>query len=375
MKGSIMDFDQNAGFSDATPPRDLQGNSSPSPASPPPPAPPPPPAGPPVYYPAPAPAPKKRSGWRVFFRIVLVMSILANIFLFFMVIFMGSVFAMGYGGMWTEEVIREGPREIKIAVVSLEGVIYGGVSREMYEQLDAARRDTNVKAVIVRVNSPGGTVSGSDRIYNEIRKFRKSTGKPVVAFMQSVAASGGYYASVACEKIVAEPTTVTGSIGVIAKYFVFEELLESKLGIKPVTVKSGMKKDWPSSTRTPDAEELKYIEEKMIKPAYDRFLSVIAEGRQGVLTAEQIGKLADGSIFNAEEAKEEKLIDDVGYLDDAIALTMSMANLMEARVVEYRKPLSLFGMFGVQRSDPLKIDKRTLIELSKMERMYLWEAY
>ena len=112
----------------------------------------------------------------------------------------------------------------------------------------------------------GGTVSGSDRIYNDIRKFRSQSGKPVIAFMESVAASGGYYTSVACEKIIAEPTTVTGSIGVIAKYFVLEELLESKLGIKPVTVKSGKRKDWPSSTRMPDAEELKYIDDKVIQP-------------------------------------------------------------------------------------------------------------
>lgn len=311
----------------------------------------------------------------MFFRIVLVMSILANIFLFLMLTALAAVFATGYGGIWTEEVIRKGPAESKIAVVSLEGIIYGSVSREMHEQLDAARRDDNVKAVIVRVNSPGGTVSGSDRIYNEIRKFRAEVGKPVIAFMESVAASGGYYASVACEKIIAEPTTVTGSIGVMAKYFVFEELLESKLGVKPVTVKSGKRKDWPSSTRTPDAEELEYIKEKMIKPAYERFVGVIAEGRQGVLTPEQIRKLADGSIFNAEEAKEEKLIDDVGYLDDAIALIKSMAKLTRARVVAYRRPMSLLGMLGVHKSNTLKIDKSTLYEFGTMERMYLWEAY
>lgn len=341
-------------------------------SAPPPPSSPPPPPG---YYPAPVPAPKKRSGWRVLFRVVLAMSILANIFLFVMLTGFAAMFMTGYGGMLTEEVLREGPRESKIAVVSVEGIIYGSVARDVYNQLKAARRDGNVKAVIVRVNSPGGTVSGSDRIYNEIRKFRSQTGIPVIAFMESVAASGGYYASVACEKIIAEPTTVTGSIGVIAKYFVFEELLESKLGIKAITVKSGRRKDWPSSTRAPDAEELKYIDDKIIKPAYERFLSVIVEGRQGSLTADQIRKLADGSIFGAEEAKKEKLIDDVGYLDDAIALVKSMAGMVDARVVEYRKPMSLFGILGVHKSDTLKIDKNTLYELGTMQRMYLWEAY
>ena len=92
-------------------------------------------------------------------------------------------------------------------------------------------------------------------------------------------------------------------------------------------------------------------------------------------TSAQIKKLADGSIFGAEEAKKEKLIDDVGYLDDAIALVKSMALIMDAKVVEYRKPMSLFGILGVHKSDPLKIDKKTLHELRRMERMYLWEAY
>jgi protease-4 len=286
-----------------------------------------------------------------------------------------TVFTKGYGGMFTEHVIRDSEAKEKIAVVSIEGIIYGSVARDVHNQLKKAGKDDNVKAVIVRVNSPGGTVSASDRIYNEIRQFRTASGKPVIAFMESVAASGGYYASVACEKIVAERTAITGSIGVIAKYFVFEDLLESKLGIKPITVKSGRRKDWPSSTRAPDAEELKYIEEKIISPAYKQFLGVIVEGRQGSLTADEIEKLADGSIFSAEEAKKEKLIDDVGYLDDAISLVKSMALIQEAKVVEYRKPMSLFGIMGVHKSDPLKIDKNTLYELGTMQRMYLWEAY
>ena len=354
-----MDFEQNDEFSSPLPPEPPQG----------------PPPPPPVYYPPPGPPPRKRSGWSIFVRIVLVLSILVNIFLFLALTGFAAVFATGYGGMITEHVIRDSDAKEKIAVVSIEGIIYSSVARDVYNQLSVAARDKNVKAVIVRVNSPGGTVSASDRIYNEIRKFRRQSGKPVIAFMEGLAASGGYYTSVACEKIIAEPTTVTGSIGVIAKYFVFEELLESKLGITPITVKSGMRKDWPSSTRKPSPEELKYIEEKIVKPAYDRFLVVIIEGRQGLLTVDKIRQLADGSIFDAAEARKEKLIDDVGYMDDAIDLVKSMASIADAKVVEYRRPLSLLGILGVQKSDSLKIDKKTLHELRTVERMYLWEAY
>lgn len=355
-----MDYDQKDDYSSPLP-------LEPSPA---PPAP-----RRPGYHPPQGAPRRRRSGWSTFLLIVLVLSILGNIVLFFMVGGLAAMSLTGYSGMLTEVVIRDSSAREKIAVISLVGIIYGGVSQDIYEQLQAAGADANVKGVILRVYSPGGTVSGSDRIYNDIRKFRKESGIPVIAFMEGVAASGGYYASVACEKIIAEPTTVTGSIGVVAKYYVFEELLESKLGVKAITVKSGRRKDWPSSTRIPDAEELKYIEDKIITPAYERFLSVIIEGRKGVLSADEIKRLADGSIFMAPEAKKEKLIDAIGYLDDAIALCKSMAGLRDAKVVEYRKPLSLFNMLGVQKSNALKFDKSTLYEFGTMERMYLWEAY
>ena len=329
----------------------------------------------PLLQPQPPARPRSGRGWKVFFGIVLTLSILANVFLVMMLVGAAVFLVAGQGGILHEQVIRESSARAKIAVVSIEGIIYGRTAQDVYEQLKAAGDDRNVKAVIVRVNSPGGTVSGSDRIYNEIGKFRREKNIPVIGFMEGLAASGGYYTSVACEKIMAEPTTITGSIGVIAKYYVLEELLENKLGIAPVTVKSGKRKDWPSSTRKPDAEELKYIEEKMIKPVYERFISVVAQGRKKSLTEGQIRRLADGSIFVAAEAQEEKLIDDVGYLDDAIALVKSMAKITDAKVVEYRRPLSLVGLLGVHTSQPFKIDKNTLHELGTPEIMYLWSVH
>ncbi len=178
---------------------------------------------------------KKRTGWRIFWGVILALSVLANIALFMMLIGVVAVFATGQSGILVEEVIQKGPRTKKIAVISVQGIINSGQAQDVYEQLKLARDDEWVKGLIIRVNSPGGTVSASDRIYNEIRKFREKTDKPVVAFMQGTAASGGYYVSVACETIVAEPTTITGSIGVIAGHFVLQELLENtmlKLGYK-----------------------------------------------------------------------------------------------------------------------------------------------
>ncbi|MHC4535775.1 MAG: signal peptide peptidase SppA [Planctomycetota bacterium] len=332
----------------------------------------------PNYNPAmggPTMAPRRKgSGWRIFWGIVLALSVMANIALFFMLIGVIAIFSSGQRGILDEEIIREGPARTKIAMISLQGVIHDGSANDVYRQLKVVRKDKRIKAVIVRVNSPGGTVSASDQINMEINKFRAEENIPVVAFMQGVAASGGYYASVACDQIIAEPTTITGSIGVISWYLVVQELLEDKLGILPVTIKSGQKKDWPSSFRKPEPEEIQYMRDKIITPALERFIEVIAEGRKATLTIEEIRKLADGGIFGAKEAKEEKLIDQVGYLDDAIELAKSEANIDKAQVVQYRKPFSFTDFFSYRKPNLLKFDRATLYELGTPQILYLWSA-
>jgi protease-4 len=321
---------------------------------------------------------RKGAGWRILWGIVLALSVMANIALFLMLLGVIAMFATGQRGLLTEEVIREGPARTKIAMITVQGVIYGEVASDVYRQLKAARRDKHVKGVIVRVNSPGGTISASDRIYKEISKFREEEKKPVVAFMQGVAASGGYYTSVACEEIIAEPTTITGSIGVISWYFVVQELLEDKLGVLPVVIKSGQKKDWPSSFRAPTPEEIQYMRDKLITPALDRFVEVVHEGRNGLLTLDDVRRLADGGIFGAQEAVEEELIDKIGYLDDAIERVKSLAGIdkaQKAQVVQYRKPFSLTDFLSYRKSNLLKIDRTTLYELGTPQILYLWSAY
>ena len=318
---------------------------------------------------------RKGAGWRIFWGIVLALSVMANIALFLMLLGVVAMFATGQRGILTEEVIREGPARTKIAMITVQGLIYGEQAENVYRQLKAARRDKHVKGVIVRVNSPGGTISASDQIYKEISKFREEEKKPVVAFMQGVAASGGYYASVACEKIIAEPTTITGSIGVISWYFVVQELLEEKLGILPVIVKSGKKKDWPSSFREPTPEEIQYMHDKVITPALERFVDVVAEGREALLTLDDVRRLADGGIFGAKEALEEKLIDEIGYLDEAIELAKSLAGIDKARVVQYRRPFSLASFLSYRKPNLLQIDRTTLYELGTPQILYLWSAY
>ncbi|MGB2865209.1 MAG: signal peptide peptidase SppA [Sedimentisphaerales bacterium] len=327
-------------------------------------------ASPPTMRPA-----RKGSGWRIFWGIVLAFSVMANIALFLMLIGVVAIFATGQRGMLTEEVIREGPARNKIAVITLQGIIHGQLAGDVYQQLKVAGRDRRVKGLIVRVNSPGGTISASDQIYKQIREFRSKENIPVVAFMQGVAASGGYYTSVACEKIIAEPTVITGSIGVISWYLVVQELLEEKLGVLPVTVKSGPKKDWPSSFREPAPEELQYMQDKLIIPAYERFVQIVAEGRKATLDANEVRRLADGGIFGAQEALDEKLIDDIGYLDEAIESVKSLAGIKTAQVVAYRKPFTFADFLSYRKPNLLKLDRNTLYELGTPQVLYLWSAY
>jgi protease-4 len=319
--------------------------------------------------------PKKRIGWRIFWGIILGLSVLANIALFLMLIGLVAVFATGQKGVFTEEVIQAGPRTSKIAVITVQGIIDNEQAQDVYRQIKSAQQDKRVKGLILRVNSPGGTISGSDQICNEIRKYRKKEDKPVVAFMQGVAASGGYYVSVGCDKIVAEPTVITGSVGVMAGHFVLQGLLEEKLGIQPVIFKSGEKKDWPSPFQPVTEEQRQYIQDKLINPAYDRFVQVVAEGRGEALTLADVKRLADGSVYGAEEALSEKLIDKIGYIDEAIEQVKLLAGIEKARVVEYRKPFSFADFLSSRSSNILKINRNTLYELSTPQVLYLWSLY
>ncbi len=356
-----MDYDQNQGSepteSMATPPQATAGGAMDA-----------------------AKQPGKGSGWRIFWGVVIALSVVANVILFFIIIAMATVIISGPGELfdsrdgYAEEVLVKGPASKKIAVVRLQGIIDSAQSQKFKKQLKAIKADKNVKAVIIRTVTPGGTVAASDQIHNEIMKFRKETGKPVVAFMQTVAASGGYYTSVACDKIIAEPTVITGSIGVIMNNIVIKELLEEKLGIHPVVLKSGPKKDWPSMFSETTDEQKEYLMAKLINPAYNRFVNLVAEGRKE-LTVDQVRQLADGSIYGAQEAQDEKLIDDVGYFEDAVKLTEKLAGIKGARVVEYNRLFSLSTLFGAETKTKLwEIDHNTLHELMVPQLMYLWNA-
>lgn len=361
MDSERNDFSQS-GFS----PQDRQPGQQPVPS-------PSPRANPPYSLP---PQKPRTSGWRILWGVFFGLSVLANVGLFLLLL--GAVFVLGgAGGGRGATVLREGPRSSRIAVVNIEGIIDDSQANELHRQLKAAREDSSIKGLIVRITSPGGTISASDRIYREIVNYRNEQDKPVVAFIQGMAASGGYYASVACDEIVGEPTAITGSIGVILSHFVFQELLENKLGVQPVFMTKGQKKDWPSSFRAPSDAELAYLNDRLLEPAYRRFIDVIKEGRRKVLTEDEILKLADGGIYVAEQAAAVELIDKTGFLDDAIAAVKTRAGIDKAQVIEYRRPLSFMDLLTAEsaKTSLLHLDRTKLFELGTPQVLYLWHGY
>lgn len=325
------------------------------------------------FYPSnlPRQSSKKGTGWKIFFGIILGLSIIANLVLLLVLAASAILFTVGKSEYFIEKILEEGPAANKIAVIRIEGIINNKLSQDIHQQIEAVKKDKTVKAVIFRTNSPGGGIAASDRIYDEICRFRAETGKPVVAFMDTIAASGGLYTSCACDKIIAEPTAITGSIGVIMGHLVLQDLLEQKLGIKPVIVKSSVRKDWPTTFEPVTEEQIAYLNDKLIIPAYERFISIVAKSRN-MLTNEQVRALADGSIYNASEALENKLVDEIGYMQEAITTAKLLANIADAKIIEYEKPFSFEKLLGAQTF--FKLDRDSLLELTTPQLMYLWDG-
>jgi protease IV len=202
------------------------------------------------------------------------------------------------------------------------------------EELKKAAADDDVRALVLRVNSPGGTVTASDIIYREIELFRKQRKIPVVSVLMDVGASGGYYVALAGDTIVAHPTTVTGSIGVIMLTVNAQGLLD-KIGVSTAAIKSGPRKDMGSPFRRLTDDE-RTIFQSVIDALQTQFVAKVAERR--AMSVERARPLADGRIYTAEQALAAGLVDQVGYMDDAIQVAKHAAGVAQARVIVYHRP-------------------------------------
>ena len=273
----------------------------------------------------------------------------------------------------------------RIAMVPVEGVINDEMAKTVNRHLKQYGDDSRVKAIILRIDSPGGGVSASQEIYQEVKRVRAEKKKKVVVSMASVAASGGYYIACPADKIFANPGTVTGSIGVIAEWFNYKGLAEwAKL--KPVVFKSGEFKDTGSPTRELTEADKKYFQ-GMIDELYNQFVGAVTEGRQGKgaagaeLTRERVVKLADGRVYTGEAAKKNGLVDEIGNYEDVLKATAILAQIKgEPQVVtppKQKDGLSLLdlllGATKIKDISPSQLPNQLMEIDSSVKFKYQWK--
>lgn len=316
----------------------------------------------------------KKSGCLVIFLVlVLVVSIGCNFFQF-MALFglgldestMGIVQPKEHFHETMEQDGAEGAKD-KIVRIDLEGVIAsgaaGGVLAEVGMNVESVKRaleqavaDKNVKGIVLMVNSPGGEVTASDTLYHAVKAAAAK--KPVVVYMDSMAASGGYYLSCGATKIIANATTLTGSIGVIIQTLNYSETF-GKVGLETVTFASGKFKDTLSGSRPMRDDEKAYVQ-SLVTQMYEKFVGIVADARK--LDKETLkSTIADGRVLTGEDALTNKLVDQLGYIEDAYALAKKLGNAPDASVVKYKHDASLadlLGILGQAKAMPptLKID-------------------
>ena len=274
----------------------------------------------------------------------------------------------------------------KIAVIDVDGILLNQRQEGMFgsrdnpvslfvEKINRAQADRNVRALVLRINSPGGGVTASDIMYRRLMQFRQTRKVPVVAIIEDVGASGGYYVACGADVILAHPTSTTGSIGVIVQTISFAGTME-KLGITGQAVISGKYKDMASPLKPLKQEDIVVLQE-MVDSLYDRFVKVVAKARPK-LAADKLATLADGRVYTAQQAVENGLIDAVGYVDDAINLAKEQCDAKRVTVVMYHRPLGSKSTIYSASQVPapqvnlINFTVPDLLSTARPKFMYLW---
>ena len=342
----------------------------------------------PPYLGGPQP-PRKRTGWIVYAVIVtffLFVSVLVNLVLLSVVFGGGRAEGISVGGHRSrfEEQFVTGDEDVKdkIAVIYVTGVISSsqdgydteeGMVADIQDELQQAVDDKHVKAIILRINSPGGEVVASDTIYQAVVAARDK--KPIVANIDTVGASGAYYVAVGADYIMANELSITGSIGVIMESFTFDGLAD-KVGIKFYTFKSGKYKDILNPSREPTDDE-KALVQDLVMEVYDKFVGIVADERDMKVEDLKNG-LADGRILSGKQALDAGFVDGLGYFDDAIDKAEELAHVKKAKVIRYVEPFSLRNLFRLMgQNDKAKIQIELTPNQFKLQagHMYFLPGY
>jgi protease-4 len=313
---------------------------------------------------------------RWFLRGLLYLILLASIVLnFVLILALGGLCALNttlmYTGHVREIVIRRGTQD-KVAVIPISGLVDGAMVEQVRADVQAIEHDPNIKAVVLRVDSPGGGVTDADECYHELLKLRMLN-KPIVVSMGSLAASGAYYISMAAQEIYAEPTTITGSIGVMMPGFQLTGLMK-KIGVQPefITSKPAVWKEAgsPFSQFTPQVKA--YIQH-LLDIDHRRFESIVQKGR-GSRLAEPVAQIANGKIWAAQAALKKGLVDHIGYLSAAYHWVAKKANIYNPTIVELKPPQNIFNLIKAQgslQSPALEVSPKTLFNLARPRFEYL----
>lgn len=260
--------------------------------------------------------------------------------------FLVVIFFMGLGMLasrWERDSSGFGSMGDKVAIINIYGIIDN--SSEVVRQLKRWGEDGSVKAIVLHLDTPGGIATPAHEIYEQVLEIRAETEKPVIAAMGSVCASGGYYIACACDRIVANPSTLTGSIGVIFQYPIANKLME-KIGLEMETVISGSRKDVGSPYR-PVNDSDRAMLKALVDDTYEQFVEVVAEGRQ--LPVSEVRAFADGSVFSGRQAQKLGMVDTLGTFEDAVDIAGELAGIGKdpQRIRERpRRQVSFFDLLG-----------------------------
>ncbi|MBM3463097.1 MAG: signal peptide peptidase SppA [Armatimonadetes bacterium] len=353
----------------------------------------PPPPLPPSAIPPPPPPYQRPPGRPTSFWVAIILAVmLGGSLLLNVVLAIGAAVAAGKQAevrRFTERLVAGNPdADDKVLSISVSGMLIGGGEESPYaepdpvtkvrEMLRQARKDDKIKAILLEVDSPGGGITASDVIYHELATYRKEKNIPIVVLCEDLTASGGYYISMAADHIVAHETTMVGSIGVIAQFFNVSKMM-GKVGLEVNVIKS-MRfdksesfKDIGSPYREMKPAERAFLQ-SMIDQMWNRFVNVVAEGRKGKLTRAEVAKLADGRIWTGREALRLKLVDSLGYRQDAWRKAADLGKAPQARLVAYSSRDNFLRALLSTQATGARLERALLDPMTSASPrlMYLW---
>ena len=320
---------------------------------------------------------------RSFTRMVF-MTLAGMIFSFSLI---ANVYLLAYAGLFgssgsLENVVSEGTADQKIAVIPISGIIDGGMAAQVNEWFKKLEKDKNVKAIVLAIDTPGGSVTASDQIHHAVQSLRQSRNIPIVVSMGALSTSGGYYIACGTDHIIAQETTLTGNIGVLMPRFNLSEMVK-RWGVEERTLtapRDGFKN--AGSMFAPENEKDREYLQRIIDNAYTRFTTLVNEGRKGKLKGDP-AQMYNGQVFTARDALANGLVDEIGYPDKAYEWAAAKAGLTKPRIVKYQPRPSIMdllssmagaGLSAGNSSVSVTLDTKSIDELTTPRLMYLWRG-